>query len=394
MDVSRICADLVRIKSENPPGRTADIIEYIRDLLEKMGIPSTVTGNRNGECNIVSSGTGTDLLLCGHVDVVPALEEGWKFPPFSGIIEDSCIWGRGATDMKGGCASILDACESLVDRDIPLPATIAFVCDEETGGENGIRRLIRDRSITPCDCLIAEPSPTNHPSIGQKGLCRLEIVFFGTPAHGSLYPAVGESAIMGAVTFLEYVKTLHQRTYPVDDQLSEIIEQSSRVLAREFDVPGVSEILKKITFNPGIISGGEKSNVVAQQCRLELEFRIPFGCSISDLVADISSHAPRGVIVSQSVHQPSMTDPGSRIVTATCHEVRTVYGGDVFPIVQWAASDARHLRKAGFMVVEYGPGIISTLHAVNERVRTDSLEKASRIYQGIMLAYAQEEIPE
>ena len=58
------------------------------------------------------------------------------------------------------------------------------------------------------------------------------------------------------------------------------------------------------------------------------------------------------------------------------------------PIVQWAASDARHLRRAGFRVVEYGPGVISTLHAANERVRIDSLEKASRIYQGIMRAYA------
>ena len=237
MDVSRICVDLIKIKSENPPGQTAEVIEYIRDFFGKIGISSSVTGNTSGECNIVTSGTGNHLLLCGHVDVVPALEEGWKYPPFPGIIEDSCIWGRGATDMKGGCASILNACESLVNQDIPLQATIAFVCDEETGGDNGIHRSSLGTQIAPCDCLIAEPSPVRNPSIGQKGLCRLELLFSGTPAHGSLYPAVGESAIMGAMTLLEHVKKLHRRNYPVDDRLSDIIEKSSRVLAREFESP-------------------------------------------------------------------------------------------------------------------------------------------------------------
>ena len=387
MDVSRICADLVKIKSENPPGRTTGAVEYIRDLFEKMGIRSEVSGNENGECNIVTSGTGTGLLLCGHLDVVPAREDGWKFPPFSGVIEEGFVWGRGSTDMKGGCASILGACESLIGQDIPLPATIAFVCDEERGGDHGIRKLIQEKLISPCDCVIAEPSPSRNPCIGQKGLCRLEMEFSGTPAHGSLYPAVGESAIMSAMSLLEQVKLMHERNYPVDDQLRDIIERSSGVLSKEFDVPGVSDILKKITFNPGIISGGEKSNVVAQHCRLELEFRIPFGCSISDLIKEIREYAPRGTIISQVTHEPSMTDPSSPIVTTTCREVAKIYGGEVFPIVQWAASDARHLRKAGFNTVEYGPGVISTLHAVNERVSIDSLEKASSIYQGIMRAY-------
>ena len=387
MDVSHICSELIKIKSENPPDRTADAIEYIHDLLEKMGISSEVTGNPSGECNLVTKGTGAGLLLCGHVDVVPAREDGWKYPPFSGEIHDGCVWGRGATDMKGGCASILSACESIVNLDIPLPATVAFVCDEETGGDNGIRKLIGNTSISPCDCVIAEPTPVRNPCIGQKGLCRLEIVFSGTPAHGSLYPAVGDSAIMNAASLLEYVKGVHDRIFPVDDQLRGIIEQSSLVLSEEFDVPGVSDVLKKITFNPGIISGGEKSNVVAQRCRLELEFRIPFGCSIPGLIADVARHAPRGEIISLSTHEPSMTDPSSCIVTTVCRNVGAVHSGDVFPIVQWAASDARHLRQAGFRVVEYGPGIISTLHAVNEKVSIDSLRKASRIYEGIMREY-------
>jgi succinyl-diaminopimelate desuccinylase len=388
MHVSRICSDLVKIKSENPPGRTDEVIEYIRVFLGRLGISSTVTGNAEGMYNLVTQSTPSRLLMCGHLDVVPALGDGWTFPPFSGKIDDRYVHGRGSTDMKGGCASILAACEALVNQDIEMPAMLAFVCDEETGGVNGIQRLLASGILKPGDCLIAEPSPLRNPSIGQKGLCRLDIRFSGTPAHGSLYPAVGVSAIMEAMEFLEYVKGLHGREFAVDDHLREIMARSSAVLGQEFHITGVSEVLKKLTFNPGVISGGEKSNVVAQNCALELELRIPWGCPIDDLIADISAHARNGNIVSQETHKPSITNPACPLVTITCDEVRRVYGGDVFPIVQWAASDARHLRLWGFNVLEYGPGEISTLHAVNERVTIDSLEKAAIVYQGVMARYA------
>jgi succinyl-diaminopimelate desuccinylase len=390
MHVSRICSDLVKIRSENPPGTTAEVIEYIRDFLEGLGIRSAVSGRDNsGMCNLVTEMPGRRLLLCGHVDVVPALDTGWTHPPFSGTIDDRYVHGRGATDMKGGCAAILAACEILADRDGTVPAVLAFVCDEETGGENGIRRLLADGALAPGDCLIAEPTPARHPSIGQKGLCRVELEFSGTPAHGSLYPAVGVSAVMEAMELLNYVKGLHDREYPVDAHLLEIITQSSAVLGQEFRIQGVSEVLRKLTYNPGVIHGGEKSNVVAQHCTLELELRVPWGCSIAALLAGISSHAKNAKIVSQETHNPSFTDPSCPLVSITCDEVRKVWGGPVFPFVQWAASDARHLRLNGFNVLEYGPGEIASLHAVNERVPIESLEKAVLVYRGIMERYAE-----
>lgn len=389
-DVSRICADLVQIHSENPPGRTDEVIEYIRSFLTGIGIRSFISGNAEGMCNLVTTGKGKPprLLFCGHVDVVPALDSGWTFSPFSGIIDGEFVHGRGATDMKGGCASILAACEALVNRNEEIPATLAFVCDEETGGENGIRRLLADKVLTPCDCLVAEPTPRRHPCIGQKGLCRLDMEFSGTPAHGSLYPAVGTSAIMEVMTLLDHVRELNKTEYAVDPSLNEIINQSSAVLSQEFGIAGVRDVLKRLTFNPGIIRGGEKANVVAQHCALELELRVPWGCSIPELIASIQVHAIHGRIISSETHSPSFTDPASPLVAITCDAVKNVYGGEVFPILQWAASDARHLRAAGFKVIEYGPGEIPGLHAVNERTTIDSLEKASLVYRAIMGKYA------
>jgi succinyl-diaminopimelate desuccinylase len=388
MDISRICSELVAIRSENPPGPTEEVIEYIRSYLEGLGIHSEIMSKKKGCDNLIIRGTeGNGLLFCGHVDVVPALDDAWKYPPFSATVKDGFVWGRGATDMKGGVASLLAALNILADSGKDITADCAFVCDEETGGENGIRFLLAKNLIHPSDCLIMEPTPVRNPCIGQKGLCRLEMKFSGTPAHGSLYPAVGVSAVMEAMSLLDYVKGLHDRHYPVDERLTEIINQSSKVLESEFHLNNVSEVLKKLMFNPGVICGGEKSNVVAQHCELDLEIRVPWGCLIEDLIAEIGSHAPNGKIVSRTTHSPSMTEPSCRLVAVTCREIEKVQGGPVFPIVQWAASDARHLRMSGFNVIEYGPGEISTLHAVNERVRVDNLKKVSLVYAGIMAAY-------
>jgi succinyl-diaminopimelate desuccinylase len=388
MHVSRICSDLVKIRSENPPGKTAEVIEYIQGFLDGIGISSTICGPGHDLANLVALHKDAPLMLCGHVDVVPALDSDWNRAPFSGDIADGYVWGRGATDMKGGCAAILSACKTLIDKGEEMPATLAFVCDEETGGENGIRYLLAKNALPPCDCLIAEPSPALHPSIGQKGLCRMSIAFKGVPAHGSLYPAVGTSAIMEAMSFLSWMRTLYDTDYPVDDSVKEIISHSARVMGEQFRINGTTDVLRRLTFNPGVIRGGEKSNVVAQACDLDLEMRVPWGCRISDLINDITVHAVNATVTTDEFFDPSITAPSSRIVAITCDEVGRTYGGKATPIVQWAASDARHLRKCGFPVIEYGPGEIACLHAVNERVPVVSLEKAARVYCGVMRRYA------
>ena len=67
--------------------------------------------------------------------------------------------------------------------------------------------------------------------------------------------------------------------------------------------------------------------------------------------------------------------------------IKSTYGEPARPILQWAASDARFLRKAGFRAAEYGPGEIQLLHAQNERVQIDQLEQAVRVYESLIRAY-------
>lgn len=388
MGVAEICADLVKIRSENPPGGTIEVIEYIEEFLDRLGIRGVVTRNRDDRCNLVVNSPENRLLLCGHVDVVPALAEGWTRDPCSGDIDGGYVWGRGSTDMKGGCASILHALRQLVDEGADPCVNLAFVCDEETGGEFGIRYLLSRDLITPCDCVIAEPTPPLSPSIGQKGLCRLRLDFSGEPGHGSLYPHIGVSAIMEAFDLLEYMKLLNARTFAGDEELLSIIADSAAVLEEMFGLSGIGDALRRITFNPGRIEGGEKANIIAQECMLELDMRIPWGCDVEHLMAGIAAQAPRAAITPINMAAPSFTSRESEVVAVTCREIERVMGRPSRPIVQWAASDARYLRKAGFDVLEYGPGDLHTLHAIDERVPVGQLESAAAVYRGIIGHYS------
>jgi len=120
---------------------------------------------------------------------------------------------------------------------------------------------------------------------------------------------------------------------------------------------------------------------------LELDLRLPFGCDLDRLVTGIQEHARNATMSIQSRAEPSYTPDDARITREVCTAVSAEYSAPALPIVQWAASDARVLRPAGFDVVEYGPGEIGTMHAVDERVSIEQLHAATRIYAAIIRAY-------
>jgi len=386
MDVARLTSSLVRIKSENPPGKTADVIEFIREFLGALGTRSRIVSHTGGRDNIITTEPDPRLLLCGHVDVVPAIPDDWTHHPYSGEIIDGYVWGRGSTDMKGGCAALLIAYRDLVESGVEPKVQFAFVCDEETGGPYGIRSLLAQNLLQPRDCLIAEPTPPMSPAVGQKGLYRVDLTFRGRPGHSSLYPVVGKSAVMAAFDLLGYLREVHAHPYPVSEDLQPLVDEAARVFREIFGIEGGDDIVTRVMFNPGRIEGGEKANIVAEQCRMELDIRVPWGCPLDDLKEGIAGHAPDAEIRELDVAEPSLTHPDTRLVQTICREVERVYG-KATPLFQWAASDAKYLRTAGFDAVEYGPGEIPTLHGVDERVSVEQLEKAVDVYRGVIRGY-------
>ena len=129
---------LIQIKSENPPGDENHISDYIKKYLLKNNIHSELIPLEIGRSSVIAKIEGEEernITLCGHVDTVRAKEEDWTKPAFEGLIENKKMYGRGASDMKGGVAAILYA-SVLLKRGGIIPkktVQLALTADEEWG---------------------------------------------------------------------------------------------------------------------------------------------------------------------------------------------------------------------------------------------------------------------
>lgn len=141
-------------------------------------------GNPNVVAILRGTGDGKSIILNSHIDVVPAGNlDDWQNEPFSGIIEDGKVYGRGATDMKGGTVSLLLAMEAIISLNIRLKGDVIFqsVIEEESGGAGTLATVLRGYRA---DAALI-PEPTNMKLFPkQQGSMWFRITVKGKAAHG------------------------------------------------------------------------------------------------------------------------------------------------------------------------------------------------------------------
>lgn len=151
------------------------------------------------------------ILLTAHYDVVPAGEDGWPFPPFSGHVEDGKIYGRGSFDDKGSLMAILEAVTILLEEGFQPPCDIrfAFGFDEEVGGAQGAQQIaayfqdqglmfdyVLDEGGAVADgSMMGIEKPVAVIGVAEKGNTSFKLTFKGESGHSSTPPkktAIGE----------------------------------------------------------------------------------------------------------------------------------------------------------------------------------------------------------
>ena len=417
-ELAKLTSDMVKIDTsvveteEGPRGTTRELANFIVDFLQLQGYTPDLIEFVEGKSNVVlkvGSGRPT-LVLAGHMDVVPPGDRSrWHDDPFSGRIADGKVYGRGATDMKGGLAVILKLASDLgkVVEDRGAGTLIfAATADEEVGGWNGLGSLVEQGIVTGDAAIIAEPSGIKNVAIGEKGLCQVKLKVKGVPAHGST-PLLGDNAIVKAFKAIDYmnevVKAINSKII-VPGSLARVVEDAVDAFLEELraatplkkvSVKEVEEVVTKITFSPNIIKGGEKINVVPDSCEVYIDMRIPVGfegkrgrgaCeTLVDTMKESLSQLPPGdglrdsvdiEIINQS--EPNYTDPNSAIVQYISEGVRRVIGVRPRLKIETGATDGRYLRRKGVPTAVYGPGEPSLAHAYDEYVRVDDLLVAYR----------------
>jgi succinyl-diaminopimelate desuccinylase len=397
-DLLTLCSKLLQMNTENPPGFTSEISEFIIRYLSSFGIETEVHESNPKMFNLISSiGENKDnkhLILCGHTDVVPVGDlEKWDFDPFSGHIENGFIHGRGASDMKCGLAGLIFTMGLFRRLDIPLAGKLSLlvVPDEETGGEYGVPWVLEHSLIHGSAAVIAEPSHPQHPTIGQKGSCWFEVEIEGTPGHGSLSPVIGDSAILKAVKAIEVLQNIWNFEVKIPDEMKEIIE-ITKAYIRKREETDTSDVLDHITVNIGTIHGGTKANVIADHVIIQVDTRLPFGVQneemlpkVRKLLADAGIEAKVRPIGFQST--ANWTPPTNEIVTSLMESIKEVSKKDAYGVLQWASSDARHFRAHDIPVLQYGPADLPTIHSYNERAPIEQVIQATKVYALTSLKY-------
>jgi succinyl-diaminopimelate desuccinylase len=399
-DLVNLCSSLIKAKSENPPGDVSEASTIVEDFLTKNDLKYQRLEPKGGRVNIlvtVGGGPAT-LILCGHVDVVPAGDVSrWSFDPFSGEVKEGEVLGRGATDMKGGLSAMLTALVALkrVEEQLHGKVLGAIVCDEEVGGRHGVQWLFENGKLSGDACLIAEPSSYMAAGCtieaGERGVCWFKLKVAGQPAHGS-WPMLGDNAILKMSNLLPKLKSLERKVQTPTDALP-LVENGKKILERIADARSMTRekltwILDHYTVNVGVIKGGTKTNVVPEYCEVDVDVRIPIGGSEAVVKEELEKIIPESA--SFEVYQrapPSYSSINERLVGIVKRNVDKVFGVDAPPIAIWATADAWRFRERGIPTVIFGPGYVEKAHAYDETVPIDDLIKSSRVYAHSAIEY-------
>ena len=386
--LAELTSRLVQIDSTNPPGDVTGVVGFIRDWLSARGFSSSIYEYVKGKPNLVAKvGSGRPvLILNGHTDVVPPGDTSrWTYPPFSGKIIEGKVYGRGSTDMKGGLAVIMMVFAELghvIEGKGSGTLVFSATADEEVGGHAGVEALVKDNVLMGDAAIVAEPTGFSRYCIAEKGLSQVRLVARGRPAHGSL-PVLGDNAIMRLIKAIEAAQGIIEevnRGIKLPQDLVEAVNNSAKVYLEgalrgglrlsEADLRGV---IGSVSFNPGVIRGGSKINMVPDYAELELDMRVPPGVSPGGVIGRLREGL-RGLADVEVIDtsEPNYTPTGERIVQLI-HEGIARLNAEPKPIIMTGATDGRYFRLRGTPTVIYGPGELTLAHTYDEYVTINDL---------------------
>ncbi len=368
--MKELLQELIQADSTPEKGEAA-VAEVLARRFRRHGVDCRVDRWNTHRANVIahvrSTGSRPALLFVCHLDVVGPGEEPWGFGPFSAAEADGKIFGRGATDMKGGlAAATADICAT-VDAGTNLLGDIVLVATsgEETDSA-GVQRFMQDRGWLPPLAGVVVPEPTDLAVVtAHRGLFWLKVTTRGKAVHSSM-PERG----VNAIGLMRHV-------------LNEL---------EHYQIPfGPHPLLGKSSLSINIIGGGEAMNMVPDRCELGLDIRTLPGQDCDDLrydfermLARLKAKIPQfeSELITERMAGALETDPRCEFVRTFCSAV----GVDLTNAIHYT-TDAPHLVPLGVPIVIYGPGHPQLCHQVDEYLALKDLQAGVDHFQNVIRTF-------
>lgn len=371
-DLIDFASALIRIPSENPPGRAyAPCAKRIAGQLRELGL-AVRTLNPSGAATCVAGtfgDAGRALYFSGHYDVVPA-QDAALFEP---VVRKGNLHGRGAADMKGGIAAMAFAARALADSGFEPNGRLVSISvpDEETSGPRGTVALAAAGFIErdAIGMLTAEPT-SGAIWNANRGVISVRVTTHGKPAHVGLHFR-GVNAFTGMLAVANRYAALE----------GEIAQRETRFNIK----PDAAR--RSILLLGGELSGGHNFNVVPDRVSFTIDRRTnpeeDFDRERERLYEVASAARTDGIDCEVELTQEgrsAATDADGPLARALASSVRRITRGSARFELCPGVLETRHYAALGIPALAYGPGLLSVSHGPHEFVSVAKLIQCAEIY--------------
>jgi acetylornithine deacetylase/succinyl-diaminopimelate desuccinylase-like protein len=411
-DVVELLRDLIRFDTTNPPGNEGACIAYVKQLLDDAGVESRVFARDDARPNLIArlpgAGDAPPLLLYGHVDVVQTAGQQWTHPPFGADLIGGVVWGRGALDMKGGVAMLVDAFLRAARGELKPRGDLilAVLSDEENGGDFGAKYLVEEHAdlFEGVRHSLGEfGGATVHLGgkrfypiqVAEKQICWMRGRVRGPGGHGAIGVRGSALAKLGKI-----LQTLDKRSLPVHvtpvtrawlEGMAAELPRPQALLLRSLLEPRLAEATLRVvhveqlrlieralrnTVSVTIVHAGSKINVIPAEVELELDGRTLPGFGPDDLIREVHDLVGPELELELVRHDATPAEPDLTWLEGLGTILRELDPGAIpVPMLQVGVTDGRFFSRIGiqtygFLPLELPAGFEFTklIHAADERV--------------------------
>jgi acetylornithine deacetylase/succinyl-diaminopimelate desuccinylase-like protein len=414
-----LCQEMIRIPSVNHGEGLGDekaMAEYVAKKLTEVGIKSELIETAPNRVNVVAKVEGADqnrpgLVLHGHIDVVPANAADWSVDPFSGVIKDGFIWGRGAVDMKDMDAMILATVRmwQRIGYKPPRNILLVFFADEEAGSNYGSRWLVKHRpeifdgyseavsEVGGFSVTITGEHRLYLIEAAQKGIQWMKLTAKGTAGHGSFINQDNAvTKISDAVARIGAYEWPQLETKTSNFFFRKIAE----LTGDKYDPKNFKPLLRHLgdavrmlgatisnTANPTMLEAGYKVNVIPQSASAMVDGRFLPGHEnqLQETVKKLAGDEIEIEILTRDIAlEVEFAGP---LVKAMCDAISGEDSAGIpVPYLMSGGTDNKALHDLGIVGYGFSPlklpkdlDFFALFHGVDERVPIDGLKFGVRV---------------